>query len=159
MRGQGGGGKEEAKEERRSWGEPRTWPMAADRSARLRNVDLEHAAKELGVVHVVDAGGSVSAILILDKGKATVLLCTPRETRSVHGRAAQYQNGGRARVALSITKLTSVISPKGRKAACRVSCVTLSSSPPELGGWVRRRARGVCGARARAHQRIGFSCR
>jgi hypothetical protein len=72
-------------------GEPRTWPVAADRSARLRNVDLEHAAKELCVVHVVDAVRSVSPILKLNKGKAAVLLCTPRETRSAHRRVRRIK--------------------------------------------------------------------
>ena len=45
-----------------------------------------------------------------------------------------------AREALSSGRLTSVISPKGRKAACRISCVTLSSSPPVawiVGVWQR----------------------
>ena len=64
-------------------GEPRTWPVAADRSARLRNIDLEHAAKELGVVHVVDGVGGVSPILKLDERETAVLLCTHQEkTRS-----------------------------------------------------------------------------
>ena len=150
MRGQGGGGKEEAKEERRSWGEPRTWPMAADRSARLRNVDLEHAAKELGVVHVVDAVGRVSTVLELDKGKAAVLLCAHQERRGQHTGAWHECRGERARVALSSTRLTSVISPKGRKAACRISVVTLSSSPP--GGEVgcELPTKGRRGARAHA---------
>ena len=68
-------------------GEPRTWPVAADRSARLRNIDLEHAAKELGVVHVVDGVGGVSPILKLDERETAVLLCS-------HTREDEVSNTG-----------------------------------------------------------------
>ena len=132
-------------------GEPRTWPVAADRSARLRNIDLEHAAKELGVVHVVDGVGGVSPILKLDECETAVLLCTHREkTRSATGARGTCLRGMRARVAASSTKFTSVISPKGKKAACRISVVTLSSSPP--GGEVgcEPPTKGQRGARAHA---------
>ena len=126
--------------------------MAADRSARLRNIDLEHAAKELGVVHVVDGVGGVSPILKLDERETAVLLCSHQEkTRSAtQARVARVLRGKRARVAASSTKFTSVISPKGRKAACRISVVTLSSSPP--GGEVgcEPPTKGRRGARAHA---------
>jgi len=127
--------------------------VAADRSARLRNIDLEHAAKELGVVHVVDGVGGVSPILKLDERETAVLLCTHQERRrgQQHRRAWHvFLRGKRARVAASSTKFTSVISPKGRKAACRISVVTLSSSPP--GGEVgcEPPTKGRRGARAHA---------
>ena len=76
---------------------------------------------------------------------------TERRRGQQHRRAWHvFFRGKRARVAASSTKFTSVISPKGRKAACRISVVTLSSSPP--GGEVgcEPPTKGRRGARAHA---------
>ena len=127
----------------RSWGQPRTWPVAAYRSGGLRDIDLEHAAKELGVVHVVDAVGRVSAFIKLDKSKASVLLCAPREPRvGTQARAARLKARARTRRVVQHQVNVGDLA-KGQEGRMQNFLRHTLLEPTWWGGWVSRRLRGA----------------